>query len=87
MTLNQVMLQTDFASIRDVIPLRKLVFDGPIDEHLYLRFGRLSYRTLTFEHSTADHQPVGIVNYPLTESYPDIRIQAPNRPAISANQP
>ena len=67
-----VMLQTDFAAIRDTIPYRRLIYTGPIDEFFGFRFGRLPYRSLRFEHVTLDqprHQSVGTVNYPQSEAY------------------
>jgi UDP-galactopyranose mutase len=68
----KVMLQTDYAEIRDVVPHRRLVFTGPIDEYFGFCFGKLPYRSLSFEHVTLDeewHQPVAVVNYPQTEKY------------------
>jgi UDP-galactopyranose mutase len=67
-----IMLQTDFADIRDRIPFRRLVYTGPIDEYFDFRFGKLPYRSLRFEHFTEDRdlsQPVGTVNYPQTEAF------------------
>lgn len=67
-----VMLQTDFEEIRSAIPYRRLIYTGPIDEYFQYRFGPLPYRSLRFEHVTLDkpqHQPVGVVNYPQTESF------------------
>jgi UDP-galactopyranose mutase len=66
------MLQTDFREIRDIIPYRRLIFTGPIDEYFDYRYGKLPYRSLRFEHVTLDtarHQPVAVVNYPQTEAY------------------
>jgi UDP-galactopyranose mutase len=67
-----VMLQTDYRDVRDIIPHRRLIFTGPIDEYFDHRFGKLPYRSLRFEHVTLDRenfQPVATVNYPQTESY------------------
>jgi UDP-galactopyranose mutase len=67
-----VMLQTDYRDVRDIIPHRRLIFTGPIDEYFDHRFGKLPYRSLRFEHVTLDQenfQPVATVNYPQTESY------------------
>ena len=67
-----VMLQTDFRDIRDVIPHRRTIYTGPIDEFFGFRHGKLPYRSLRFEHVTLDtprFQPVGTVNYPQTEEY------------------
>lgn len=46
----------------------QVFYSGPIDEFYDFKFGRLSYRSLRFEHQhlpdTARFQPVGTVNYP-----------------------
>ena len=67
-----VMTQTDYADVRHVIPHRRVIYTGPIDEYFDFRFGKLPYRSLRFEHVTLDkawHQPVGVVNYPQTHAY------------------
>jgi UDP-galactopyranose mutase len=68
----KVMLQTDLRDIRDMIPFRRMVYTGPIDEFFENRFGKLPYRSLRFEHITLQqewHQPVAVVNYPQNEPY------------------
>jgi UDP-galactopyranose mutase len=68
----KVMLNTRFDEVREMIPHRRVIFTGPVDEYFGFRFGRLPYRSLQFEHVTLDkpwHQPVGVVNYPQTEEY------------------
>lgn len=68
----KVMLQTDYREIRDLIPHRRLIYTGPIDEFYGHRYGKLPYRSLRFEHETLDtphYQPVGTVNYPQTEAF------------------
>jgi UDP-galactopyranose mutase len=68
----KVMLQTEWHEIRDIIPFRRVVYCGPIDEFFDYRFGKLPYRSLRFEHVTLDkewHQPVAVVNYPQNEPY------------------
>ena len=55
----------------DVIPHRRLIYTGPIDEFFDYRFGKLPYRSLQFQHVTLDQewfQPVAVVNYPQTSS-------------------
>ncbi|MBV9077492.1 MAG: UDP-galactopyranose mutase, partial [Methylobacteriaceae bacterium] len=67
-----VMLDTDYREIRDSIPHRRTVYTGPIDEYFGHRYGKLPYRSLRFRHETLDcarFQPVGTVNYPMTEDY------------------
>jgi UDP-galactopyranose mutase len=68
----KIMLQTDYAEIKNKIPYRRMVFTGPIDEFFGFRLGKLPYRSLHFEHVTLDeewHQPVAVVNYPQTQKY------------------
>jgi UDP-galactopyranose mutase len=68
----KIVLQADYAEIKNKIPHRRTVFTGPIDEFFGFRLGRLPYRSLRFEHVTLDkewHQPVAVVNYPQTEKY------------------
>lgn len=68
----KVMLQTDYREVRKVIPYRRLVYTGPIDEFFDFRLGKLPYRSLRFEHVTLDRpriQPVAVVNYPQTEAF------------------
>lgn len=70
--LINVMLQTDYRTICNDIPHRRLIFTGPIDEYFGYRFGRLPYRSISFKHQTFDqefYQGVGTVNYPQTEQY------------------
>jgi UDP-galactopyranose mutase len=67
-----VMTQTDYEDVRHVVPHRRVIYTGPIDEYFDFRFGKLPYRSLRFEHVTLDkswHQPVGVVNYPQTHDY------------------
>jgi UDP-galactopyranose mutase len=67
-----VMLQTDYRDIKDLIPHRRTIYTGPIDEYFGFRFGKLPYRSLRFRHETLDQerfQPVGTVNYPMSEEY------------------
>ncbi len=67
-----VMTQTDYRDVQNVVPHRRVIFTGPIDEYFDFRFGKLPYRSLRFEHVTLDtdwHQSVAVVNYPQTEDY------------------
>ncbi|MDB5446029.1 MAG: glf, partial [Phenylobacterium sp.] len=70
--LIDVRVGTDFAEVRDVRPRRGLIWTGAVDEFFGFRFGKLPYRSLRFEHVTLDQpqfQPVGTVNYPMTQAY------------------
>jgi UDP-galactopyranose mutase len=67
-----VLLQTSYQQIRDVIPHKRVIYTGPVDEYFDWRFGRLPYRSLRFEHVVLEkewHQPVAVVNYPQTQDY------------------
>jgi UDP-galactopyranose mutase len=67
-----IMLQTDYRDVKDMLPYRRVIFTGPIDEFFDFRYGKLPYRSLRFEHVTLDttwHQPVAVVNYPQTKDY------------------
>lgn len=68
----KIMLQTDYADVRDVVPHRRLIYTGQIDEFFGYRHGPLPYRSLRFEHVTLDrarHQPVAVVNHPQDQAY------------------
>lgn len=67
-----VMLGTDYKRIAAMIPHKRVIYTGPIDEYFDFRFGKLPYRSLQFEHETLDvewAQPTGTVNFPQTEDY------------------
>jgi UDP-galactopyranose mutase len=68
----KVMTQASYEEVRDVIPHRRVIYTGPVDEYFDFRFGRLPYRSLEFRHVTLDQewvQPVAVVNYPQAEAY------------------
>ena len=68
----EVRLNTDFAEVRDLKPRRGVIYTGAIDAFFDYRFGRLPYRSIRFEHMTLDQswfQPVGQVNFPMSEAY------------------
>lgn len=70
--LISVLLNTDYRDVRNVIPHRRVIFTGPIDEYFNYCYGELPYRSLRFEHVSlkeAWHQPVAVVNYPQSEAY------------------
>ncbi len=67
-----VKLGVDFRDLKDKIPHKKLIYTGQIDEYFEFRHGRLPYRSLKFRHVSLDterFQPVGTVNYPMSEDY------------------
>jgi UDP-galactopyranose mutase len=67
-----IMLNTDFAEVKDYFDYRKIIYTGPVDEYFDYCYGKLPYRSLRFEHSTVDtpmFQKVAVVNYPMTEKF------------------
>ena len=63
----ELALGTSWEEMRSRVEYEQLIFTGPIDQYYGHRFGRLPYRSLSFEHETLDvewHQPVAVVNYP-----------------------
>lgn len=67
-----IMLNTDFADVKDFFDYRKIIYTGPVDEYFDYCYGKLPYRSLRFEHSTVDtptFQKVAVVNYPTTEKF------------------
>ena len=68
----KIMLNADYREIRDIVPHRRLIYTGPIDEFFDFRYGKLPYRSLRFEHRTLEQeqfQETGTVNYPMSEEY------------------
>jgi UDP-galactopyranose mutase len=67
-----IMLNTDYRDLKGVIPYKKLIFTGPVDEYFDYCYGKLPYRSLNFVHKTYDvrqFQPVAVVNYPNDHEY------------------
>ena len=66
-------LGEDFRDLRARLEARHIVYTGPIDEYFDCCYGKLPYRSLTFEHEqipgTKQFQPVGTVNYPNDHAY------------------
>lgn len=67
-----ILLNTDYKDILDVIPYRKMIYTGPVDEFFDFRFGKLPYRSLNFEfeiHNTRTYQAGPVINYPNEYAY------------------
>ena len=65
-------LGVDYTEIRKIYPGIKTIFTGPVDEFFSYRFGRLPYRSLTFDHRTFDreqYQIAPVVNFPNDHEY------------------
>lgn len=68
----KIMLNTDYREIQDIIPYRKTIYTGPVDEYFNYCYGKLPYRSLEFKHETLHkewHQPAPVVNYPNDYDY------------------
>ncbi len=62
-----IMLNTTFEEIKDLIAYDKLIYTGPIDRFFNYCHGKLPYRSLKFEYQTLEKeyfQDVMVVNYP-----------------------
>ena len=66
-------LGEDFRETREKAKARHIVYTGPVDEYFDCCYGKLPYRSLTFEHEqrmgVERYQPVGTVNYPNDHAY------------------
>ena len=68
----RIMLNTDYADLKDEVTFRELIFTGPVDEYFDYCYGKLPYRSLHFEHQTHDkrqYQTAAVVNYPNEHAY------------------
>ncbi|HEX3683127.1 MAG TPA: UDP-galactopyranose mutase [Bryobacteraceae bacterium] len=62
----------DFREIAKDVKFREIIYSGPVDEFFDFRFGKLPYRSLSFEHKTVNTeflQPVAVINYPNDHAY------------------
>ncbi len=68
-----VELGVDYQERRRSLPHKHLIYTGPIDAYFDHCYGRLPYRSLSFEHQhlpeQAHFQDVGTVNYPNRHAY------------------
>jgi UDP-galactopyranose mutase len=67
-----VMLNTDYKDVLSNIKYKKLIYTGPIDCYYDYCYGKLPYRSINFKTQTIDcenYQPVGTVNYPMSQAY------------------
>lgn len=68
----KLMLQTDYREIVKSVPFKEMIYTGPIDAFFDCCYGKLPYRSLTFQHETHNQpvfQPAGTVNYPNEHAY------------------
>lgn len=68
----EVRVGTDYETLTDA-SWSHMVYTGPLDAFFGYRFGKLPYRSLSFEHQHLPNvdqiQPVGTVNYPNDHAY------------------
>ena len=63
----RILLNTDFRELEGLAHFNRMVYTGPVDDYFDHVHGHLPYRSLRFDHVTADQervQEVGTVNYP-----------------------
>lgn len=68
----KILLNTDYREVEAVIPFKKMIYTGPVDEYFGYRYGKLPYRSLKFQHETVNEervQPVAVINYPNEHLY------------------
>jgi UDP-galactopyranose mutase len=68
----KILLNTDYREVEAVIPYKKMIYTGPVDEYFDYRYGKLPYRSLKFQHETVNEervQPVAVINYPNEHLY------------------
>lgn len=68
----KIMLNTQYADVKDEVRFRHILFTGPVDEYFNYCYGKLPYRSLHFEHQTHDksrYQQAAVVNYPNEHPY------------------
>ena len=68
----KVLLNTDYREVQDLIPFDEMIYSGPVDEFFDLRYGKLPYRSLRFQHETHPverFQTAPVVNYPNEHPY------------------
>jgi UDP-galactopyranose mutase len=68
----EVLLNTDYRDVVDVVSWTHMIYTGPIDAFFDYQYGKLPYRSLEFRHETLPQeqfQAVGTVNYPNDHAY------------------
>jgi UDP-galactopyranose mutase len=70
-----IVLNADFAEMRQEFNYREMIYTGPIDEYFQYQYGRLPYRSLEFRFESLKkpvHQSGAVINYP--NEYPYTRV-------------
>ncbi len=68
----QILLNTDYRDIKELIKVDKVIFTGPIDYYFGYMHGKLPYRSLDFKFDTLDmetYQDAAVVNFPNDHDY------------------
>ena len=68
----KIMLNADYKDVINIIPHKKLIYTGPVDDYFNNCYGKLPYRSIDFKFETFDaesFQPTGTVNYPNSHAY------------------
>ena len=68
----RLLLATDYRDVEEIVPHRKMIYTGPIDEFFNEYYGKLPYRSLEFRfetHAEEWHQAAPVVNYPNDHEY------------------
>ena len=86
----RVEVGVDFNDVRDKFQAQLTVYTGPVDAYFGHSLGKLPYRSLRFDHEHLSHQqqfqPVGTVNYPVSEQFTRItEFKTPDRPGARGN--
>ena len=67
-----VLLNTDFRDMKDDVCGAYIYYSGPVDEYYDFRYGKLPYRSVSFEFEILPcefYQPTAVVNYPNNYDY------------------
>jgi UDP-galactopyranose mutase len=68
----EVLLDTDYRDVVNVVSWKHMIYTGPIDAFFDYQYGKLPYRSLEFRHETLPQeqfQAQGTVNYPNDHAY------------------
>lgn len=67
-----IMLNTDYKEVMELVKFKQIIYTGPIDEYFDHCYGKLPYRSIDFKFQTLDvenYQPTGTVNFPNSQAY------------------
>ena len=67
-----ILLNTDYIDVKDCLECNHIYYSGSIDEYYNYCYGKLPYRSVTFQfekYPIRQYQPVSVVNYPNSYDY------------------